>query len=106
MIDIKPFCYYTDFDPSKRRYASEPQAIIEVGLELTDPDLILEMWKPLYRLEDIQIIDNEVKEFIDDVAQQIPEKPDYWSSCGQCDCNIDRAEEIKAKFQEGKKEFV
>lgn len=104
MIDIKPFCYYTDFDPSRRRYASEPHAIIEVGLELTDPELILEMWKPLYRLEDIQIIEAEVTEFINDVSQQEPEKPDYWSSCGQCDRNIDRAEEIVDKIKKDKTE--
>lgn len=36
------------------------------------------------------------REFINDVAQQEPEKPDYWSSCGQCARNIDRAEDLLA----------
>jgi hypothetical protein len=33
-------------------------------------------------------------EFIRDVAQQKPEKPDYWSSCGQCERNADRAQDL------------
>lgn len=27
------------------------------------------------------------------IAKQTPEKPDYWSSCGQCERNISDAEE-------------
>lgn len=34
------------------------------------------------------------REFIEDVATQQPEKPDHWSSCGQCERNIDRAQEV------------
>lgn len=37
---------------------------------------------------------HDVWAFICDVAQQVPEKPDYWSSCGQCDRNKDRAEDL------------
>ena len=33
-------------------------------------------------------------EFVHDVSKQRPEKPDYWSSCGQCDRNIQRADEL------------
>lgn len=32
--------------------------------------------------------------FIRDVAAQKPEKPDYWSSCGQCGHNIERAQDL------------
>jgi hypothetical protein len=34
--------------------------------------------------------------FIRDVADQKPEKPDWYSTCGQCENNIDRAQEIAA----------
>lgn len=33
-------------------------------------------------------------EFIRDVAAQKPEKPDYWSACGQCERNAERAQDI------------
>ena len=32
--------------------------------------------------------------FIKDISTQKPEKPDYWSACGQCEHNIERAQEI------------
>lgn len=32
--------------------------------------------------------------FIRDVAAQKPEKPDHWSSCGQCGHNIERAQDL------------
>lgn len=35
-----------------------------------------------------------MREFIADIAKQTPEKPDYWSSCGQCSSNTSRAEDI------------
>lgn len=36
----------------------------------------------------------ELEAFVCKVAEQIPEKPDYWSSCGQCEHNIDDAKEL------------
>ncbi|MBB5414045.1 hypothetical protein [Paraburkholderia atlantica] len=36
----------------------------------------------------------ELEAFVLDVSKQTPEKPDYWSECGQCDRNIDRAEDL------------
>jgi hypothetical protein len=33
-------------------------------------------------------------EFVREVAQQKPEKPDYWSSCGQCASNISQASDL------------
>jgi hypothetical protein len=38
--------------------------------------------------------DAGVHEFIKDIATQAPEKPDYWSTCGQCERNIQRAQEL------------
>jgi hypothetical protein len=32
--------------------------------------------------------------FLNDVVGQTPEKPDYWCACGQCDRNIDKADDI------------
>ncbi len=43
-------------------------------------------------LPDIRI--QEMREFIAGIAMQKPEKPDYWSSCSQCEHNISAAEEI------------
>ncbi|MBU9643737.1 hypothetical protein KTF36_17955 [Burkholderia gladioli] len=36
----------------------------------------------------------EAVAFIRDVAAQKPEKPDHWSSCGQCEHNRDRAQDL------------
>jgi len=33
-------------------------------------------------------------EFLNEVVGQIPEKPDYWCSCGQCERNINTADDI------------
>jgi hypothetical protein len=33
-------------------------------------------------------------EFVERVSRQKPEKPDYWSSCGQCEHNISDAEDL------------
>ncbi|OQS40592.1 hypothetical protein [Chromobacterium haemolyticum] len=41
-------------------------------------------------------VPEEWREFIECVSKQEPEKPDYWSSCGQCARNIDRAEDLIA----------
>ena len=35
-----------------------------------------------------------LREFVERVAKQKPEKPDYWSSCGQCERNINDAEGV------------
>lgn len=34
------------------------------------------------------------REFIERIAKQKPEKPDYWSSCGQCESNTSDAEDL------------
>jgi hypothetical protein len=41
-----------------------------------------------------KLVPESFVEFIKGVAQQEPEKPDYWSSCSQCQRNIDDAEEL------------
>ncbi len=35
-----------------------------------------------------------VIKFLKRLSQQTPEKPDYWSSCGQCERNANEAEEL------------
>lgn len=57
----------------------------------------LEMYKPeIIIVEQIErsavVLDDAM--FLHDVAAQEPEKPDYWSSCGQCERNIERAQDI------------
>lgn len=37
-----------------------------------------------------------LREFVQRVAKQKPEKPDYWSACGQCERNISDAEDLIA----------
>ena len=42
--------------------------------------------------------DNQrLREFAQKISEQIPEKPDYWSSCGQCSNNADEAEDLIAQ---------
>jgi len=38
--------------------------------------------------------DAQMLEFVREVAQQKPEKPDHWSSCSQCERNTSTAEEL------------
>lgn len=37
-------------------------------------------------------------EFVTRITEQIPEKPDYWSSCGQCERNINDAQDLIESF--------
>lgn len=37
-----------------------------------------------------------MRTFVQRVAEQKPEKPDYWSSCGQCEGNIEAAQDLLA----------
>ena len=41
-----------------------------------------------------KLVPESFVEFIKGIAQQEPEKPDYWSSCSQCQRNINDAEEL------------
>lgn len=41
-------------------------------------------------------VPTEWHEFVERVSKQKPEKPDYWSSCGQCEHNISDAEDLIA----------
>lgn len=36
----------------------------------------------------------ELEAFVREVSQQIESKPDYWSSCSQCERNKDHAEDL------------
>ena len=42
-------------------------------------------------------------EFVTRVSKQKPEKPDYWSSCGQCERNESDAEDVLAAIAGEKK---
>ena len=37
---------------------------------------------------------NDRLAFLKRISEQKPEKPDYWSSCGQCERNADDAQEL------------
>lgn len=43
---------------------------------------------------------NKLREFVLDVSQQIPEKPDYWTQCSQCENNISEAKNLIDELQE------
>lgn len=43
-----------------------------------------------------QEADTKLRAFVLKVSRQKPEKPDYWSSCGQCEHNISDAEDLIA----------
>ena len=40
-----------------------------------------------------------LEDFIREIAQQKPEKPDHWSSCSQCETNISEAEDLLEKLK-------
>lgn len=42
---------------------------------------------------------NQLECFVKDIAGQTPEKPDYWSSCSQCERNKDNAQDILDKMR-------
>ncbi|MGF6878399.1 hypothetical protein [Paraburkholderia sp. MM5477-R1] len=46
---------------------------------------------------DAATVSDEREAFIADVAAQKPENPDHWSSCGQCERNIERAQDLLAE---------
>lgn len=58
--------------------------------------------KPVFRADyhNSELIDwyaaqvSELKDFIREIADQKPEKPDYWSSCSQCEGNSRMAQEL------------
>lgn len=35
-----------------------------------------------------------VVSFLERIAEQVPEKPDHWNSCGQCDRNSSNADDL------------
>ena len=45
-------------------------------------------------VDEAQSVPDNVLVFLKEVAAQKPEKPDYWSSCGQCSRNQSDAEDI------------
>lgn len=59
-------------------------------------------WRPdspnLWRLgstpQAAQAVPQEWREFVEKIAKQKPEKPDYWSSCGQCERNANEADDL------------
>lgn len=59
--------------------------------------------RALYAKPQAVTVPDEWLEFVSAVARQVPEKPDHWSSCGQCASNIDRAEDLLAAAQKGDK---
>lgn len=48
------------------------------------------------QLAESQAREARLREFIGDVSKQTPEKPDYWSSCSQCEHNSSEAEDFIA----------
>ena len=52
------------------------------------------------RLALAQADNQRLREFAQKISEQIPEKPDYWSSCGQCSNNADEAEDLIAQSQD------
>jgi len=44
----------------------------------------------------------EERSFIERISKQKPETPDYWATCGQCERNIDEAQDLVAARQAAK----
>jgi hypothetical protein len=46
------------------------------------------------RVAELERERNVLLAFAQDISKQKPEKPDHWSSCGQCEHNIEQAQDI------------
>ncbi|CAB3654448.1 hypothetical protein LMG26685_02925 [Achromobacter mucicolens] len=57
-------------------------------------NLMWEAWQARASVAAPAAGDARMLEFVREVAQQKPEKPDYWSSCGQCASNISQASDL------------
>ena len=64
-------------------------------IDMMDTDELRdEFRKTLIELESLKRELAMLVDFVTKVSTQTPEKPDYWSSCGQCERNSNEAEEI------------
>lgn len=45
---------------------------------------------------------DELIELLERISKQEPERPDYWSTCGQCERNISDAEDAVASVKGSK----
>lgn len=77
--------------------------IAERGLGTPQPDsvavedFVLGYVKQLeQRIAASQATNEKLREFVKRVSEQTPEKPDYWSSCSQCEHNASDAEDLAA----------
>jgi hypothetical protein len=69
------------------RLNNKPEKLDEVASQFAD--------KAIAAIE-AQGVPDGLREFVQRVAGQKPEKPDYWSACGQCERNISDAEDLLA----------
>jgi hypothetical protein len=47
-----------------------------------------------FEIERLRSENERLIAFCRDISEQVPEQPDYWSSCSQCAKNIDTAEDM------------
>lgn len=59
--------------------------------------------EPVYDGPSAPGVPDGLREFVQRVAGQKPEKPDYWSACGQCERNISDAEDLLASAPQASK---
>jgi len=90
--------------------ASSSQVALHVGGEhfvYGTPEATAIVQEALYRASSSRAeveIPEAWREFVERVSKQTPEKPDYWSSCSQCDRNISDAEDLLAAAEAPKGE--
>ena len=46
------------------------------------------------QVDQLQAQIEKLTDFVREIKGQIPEKPDYWSSCGQCERNSSNADDL------------
>ena len=54
----------------------------------------------MYEVSNIEKQRDTLLKLVECISQQTPEKPDYWSSCSQCEHNISDAEDAIASVKE------
>jgi hypothetical protein len=65
--------------------------------------LIGDLWR-VFHSTSAPTIPEGWREFIEAVSEQKPEKPDYWSTCMQCESNIRDAEDLLSTAPKGENE--
>lgn len=81
---MKSSCSVSDLLAISTRMA----ALLQELIDAPDPE------QPNQSEQHLDMVKDAERVFIKKIAEQTPEKPDYWSECGQCSYNISEAQDL------------